>query len=100
MLARPITTAPRARLSQTLLRPATRSYATADKPPSAVANFYKSFTRPTLKVLLMATLTYQIAYLGWTKLEMDEIKAERTQEVETLEAQVEDLRKGQQTQMK
>ncbi|EEY18065.1 hypothetical protein VDBG_04174 [Verticillium alfalfae VaMs.102] len=65
----------RARYSRILLRPATRSYATADKPPSAVANFYKTFTRPTLKVLLMATLTYQIAYLAWTKLEMDEIKA-------------------------
>ncbi|KAM9880176.1 hypothetical protein VDGL01_05760 [Verticillium dahliae] len=97
---RPVTTMARARCSRILLRPATRSYATANKPPSAVANFYKTFTRPTLKVLLMATLTYQIAYLAWTKLEMDEIKAERTQEVQTLEAQVDELRKGQQMEKK
>ncbi|KAM0335741.1 hypothetical protein ACHAQA_000791 [Verticillium albo-atrum] len=90
----------RTRLPQTLLRPTTRSYATAKKPPSAVANFYRSFTRPTLKVLLMATLTYQTAYLAWTKLELDEIKAERAQEVETLESQLDELQKQQQIEKK
>lgn len=59
------------------------------------ANFYKTFTRPVLKVLLMATLTYQIAYVSWMKLEQDEIKEARTEEVAKLEAKVDDLQKQQ-----
>lgn len=41
------------------------------------AQFYKDFTRPVAKVLLMAMFTYQLAYWGWVKLEQDEIRAER-----------------------
>lgn len=40
--------------------------------------FYKTFTRPVAKTLLLALLTYQIIYWGWAKLEVDEIKQERT----------------------
>lgn len=40
-------------------------------------NFYKTFTRPVTKVLLMAVFTYQLAYWGWVKLEQDEIRADR-----------------------
>lgn len=36
--------------------------------------FYKTFTRPIAKVLLMATFTYQLAYWAWVKLETDEVK--------------------------
>ncbi|KAF3770700.1 hypothetical protein M406DRAFT_247643, partial [Cryphonectria parasitica EP155] len=39
--------------------------------------FYKTFTRPVAKVLLMAVFTYQLAYWGWVKLEQDEIRADR-----------------------
>lgn len=41
------------------------------------SQFYKDFTRPVAKVLLMAMFTYQLAYWGWVKLEQDEIRAER-----------------------
>jgi hypothetical protein len=40
-------------------------------------NFYKTFTRPIAKVLLLATFTYQLSYYFWVKLEKDEIKSER-----------------------
>ncbi len=40
----------------------------------------------------MATLTYQIAYMGWMKLEQDEAMADRSKEVTALEAKVEELR--------
>ncbi|EXF75263.1 hypothetical protein CFIO01_07586 [Colletotrichum fioriniae PJ7] len=56
--------------------------------------FYKTFTRPVLKVLLMATLTYQIAYWTWTKLEQDEIRGEKSKEIEGLEARVAELQAG------
>ncbi|KXH61763.1 hypothetical protein CNYM01_10259 [Colletotrichum nymphaeae SA-01] len=56
--------------------------------------FYKTFTRPVLKVLLMATLTYQIAYWTWTKLEQDEIRGEKSKEIESLEAKVAELQAG------
>ncbi|ROT43115.1 hypothetical protein SODALDRAFT_327284 [Sodiomyces alkalinus F11] len=67
---------------------AKRCYATEGKPPSDVAKFYKTFTRPVLKVLLMATLTYQVVYLLWVKLEQDEIRAERTETITDLETKV------------
>ncbi|KAK4062520.1 uncharacterized protein Triagg1_9890 [Trichoderma aggressivum f. europaeum] len=51
-----------------------RSYAT--KQPSPVAQFYKTFTRPIGKVLVLAVFTYQVAYWTWTKLEADEHIAE------------------------
>lgn len=47
------------------------------------AQFYKDFTRPVAKVLLMAMFTYQLAYWGWVKLEQDEIRAEREGEFAT-----------------
>jgi hypothetical protein len=39
--------------------------------------FYKTFTRPVAKCLLLAMFTYQLAYYAWVKLETDEIKTER-----------------------
>lgn len=45
--------------------------------PRPQSQFYKTFTRPVAKVLLMALLTYQLIYWSWLKLETDEIRAER-----------------------
>ncbi|RDL41390.1 uncharacterized protein BP5553_01369 [Venustampulla echinocandica] len=58
------------------------------KPSSPTTSFYKTFTRPVAKVLLMATFTYQLAYWAWVKLEKDEIKAQRSAEITELEAQL------------
>lgn len=35
--------------------------------------FYKTFTRPVAKVLILAVFTYQVAYWSWNKLEADEL---------------------------
>ncbi|OLN84458.1 hypothetical protein CCHL11_08202 [Colletotrichum chlorophyti] len=71
---------------------ATRFYSTSEeKRPSIVGNFYKTFTGPVLKVLLMATFTYQVTYWTWTKLEQDEIRADKQREIEGLEARVAEL---------
>lgn len=40
------------------------------------AQFYKTFTRPIGKVLVLAVFTYQVAYWTWVKLEADEHRAE------------------------
>ncbi|KAK3326252.1 hypothetical protein B0H66DRAFT_530261 [Apodospora peruviana] len=53
--------------------------------------FYKTFTRPVAKCLLLAVLTYQLIYWGWTKVEMDEIKENRQAEIAELEQQVKKL---------
>lgn len=37
------------------------------------SDFYKTFTRPIAKVLLLAVFTYQVAYYGWRKAESSEI---------------------------
>ncbi|KAK1989436.1 hypothetical protein LZ30DRAFT_817683 [Colletotrichum cereale] len=87
----------RAQRTTQIPRAVSRFYSTspdAEKRPSIVANFYKTFTRPVLKVLLMATLTYQIAYWSWTKLEQDEIREEKGREIEGLEAKVAELQAG------
>lgn len=39
--------------------------------------FYRQNGRPILKVLLMATFTYQLAYFGWRKMEAREMMAGR-----------------------
>jgi hypothetical protein len=68
--------------SSTLLRlqlASRRHYASQpSKPISATGEFYKTFTRPVAKTLLLALFTYQVVYWGWAKLEQDEIKEERT----------------------
>merc|ERR1712000_342958 len=51
-----------------------RTYATPSSNPTK--DFYKQFTRPVAKVLLMAVLTYQLVYFGWMTLETEEIKAQ------------------------
>lgn len=39
------------------------------------SNFYKTFSRPIAKVLILAVFTYQVAYWTWTNLEADEARA-------------------------
>ncbi|KFY58284.1 hypothetical protein V496_06191 [Pseudogymnoascus sp. VKM F-4515 (FW-2607)] len=58
------------------------------KPVSAHVDFYKTFARPIAKVLLLATFTYQLSYYFWVKLEKDEIKSERQNEILQLENQL------------
>lgn len=71
-----------------------RSYATSKQPsttvrPRAAVNestsqltscrqsqFYKTFTRPVAKVLVLAVFTYQVVYWSWVRLEADEVRAE------------------------
>ena len=93
----------RAHWQSLFLRPTRRTF--ASKPPnptvrrpflfsrsinnqangtSSQSEFYKTFTRPVAKVLLIAVLTYQIVYWSWVKLETDEIRAETDGEFPTL----------------
>ncbi|KAH7152486.1 hypothetical protein B0J13DRAFT_548546 [Dactylonectria estremocensis] len=65
----------------------TRAYSTK-KPPSAVSQFYKQFTRPVAKTLLIAVFTYQLAYWAWAKAEADEIRADRDATIAGLETTV------------
>ncbi|KAH8909013.1 hypothetical protein BR93DRAFT_977104 [Coniochaeta sp. PMI_546] len=65
-----------------------RATATADR---GLSEFYKTFTRPVAKCLLLAMFTYQLAYFAWVKLETDEIREERQAEVASLEEQVKNL---------
>ncbi|KAG4425973.1 hypothetical protein IFR04_000917 [Cadophora malorum] len=65
------------------------------KTVSPHVGFYKTFARPVAKVLLMATFTYQFVYWGWMYLEKDEIKKQKSAEVEGLEKQLAELTQGQ-----
>ncbi|KAK7425459.1 hypothetical protein QQZ08_008024 [Neonectria magnoliae] len=66
---------------------ARRSYSTK-KQPSPTSLFYKQFTRPIAKTMLIAVFTYQLAYWVWTKAATDEIRAERDATIAGLEATV------------
>ncbi|KAI9158766.1 LOW QUALITY PROTEIN: hypothetical protein HJFPF1_06764 [Paramyrothecium foliicola] len=58
--------------------------------PHLQSQFYKQFTRPIAKVLLLAVFTYQFAYWSWVKLETDEVRAERDATIAGLEAKIQD----------
>ncbi|KAK6585837.1 hypothetical protein PZA11_000894 [Diplocarpon coronariae] len=74
----------RSRSSKSPLRVMTQvrfsSTEAGQKIVSPHVGFYKTFTRPIAKVLLMATFTYQLTYWGWVYLEKAEIKKEKTGE--------------------
>ena len=55
---------------------------------------YGSLRRPWLKVFFGAFFTYQILYWSWEKMRTDEVIAQKTKEVQELEAQVEQLQKA------
>ncbi|KAL3589350.1 hypothetical protein FPOAC2_11516 [Fusarium poae] len=52
------------------------------------SQFYRTFTRPIAKTLLIAVFTYQLAYWTWVKLETDEVRAERDATIEKLETTI------------
>ncbi|KAL2676705.1 hypothetical protein Neosp_010469 [[Neocosmospora] mangrovei] len=54
-----------------------RAFASKASKPSVTSQFYRSFTRPIAKTLLLAVFTYQLVYWAWVKLETDEVRAER-----------------------
>ncbi|KAE8442449.1 hypothetical protein EG329_003350 [Mollisiaceae sp. DMI_Dod_QoI] len=66
--------------SKRAVQPRFNSTQAGQKQVSPHVGFYKTFTRPVAKVLLMATFTYQLTYWAWVKLEKDEIKREKTGE--------------------
>ncbi|OAA66268.1 hypothetical protein ISF_04106 [Cordyceps fumosorosea ARSEF 2679] len=71
----------------------TRAYATE---PSAnpASSFYKTFSRPIAKVMILAVFTYQVAYWSWIKLEADEAREKIDAEIETLEKKVEEYKEA------
>ncbi|SPO00721.1 uncharacterized protein DNG_03469 [Cephalotrichum gorgonifer] len=85
--ARPLPPSP----SKMRIESAMQSRLSSTSPPSPHGSFYKSFGRPITKVLLIAMLTYQLIYLGWVKLEVDETKAIRNAEIRELEDKVKEL---------
>ncbi|KAK1243534.1 hypothetical protein MKX08_001672 [Trichoderma sp. CBMAI-0020] len=70
---------------------AARSYAT--KQSGSAAQFYKTFTRPIGKVLVLAVFTYQVAYWTWLKLEADEHREETDATIAALETTVNEYQK-------
>ncbi|KAL7816990.1 hypothetical protein V8C44DRAFT_355993 [Trichoderma aethiopicum] len=73
-----------------------RQYATTKQQPSSgsAAQFYKTFTRPIGKVLVLAVFTYQVAYWTWVKLEADEHRAETDATIAELEKTVEEYQRA------
>ncbi|CEJ94511.1 hypothetical protein VHEMI10035 [[Torrubiella] hemipterigena] len=66
---------------------ATRRFYSA-QPANPTTQFYKTFTRPVAKVLLVAVFTYQVCYWSWVKLEADEMKRETDASIADLEKAV------------
>ncbi|CAG7558609.1 unnamed protein product [Fusarium equiseti] len=79
--------APRGVYNRGLLSVSRRTYANKTQP-SPTSQFYRTFTRPIAKTLLIAVFVYQLAYWSWVKLETDEIRAERDATIETLETTI------------
>ncbi|RDW81774.1 uncharacterized protein DSM5745_05331 [Aspergillus mulundensis] len=52
---------------------------------------YKAFTSPFAKVFLGAVFTYQIIYWTWVKLEMEEVKVGKNQQLAALEKEAREL---------
>ncbi|PLB44723.1 hypothetical protein P170DRAFT_439973 [Aspergillus steynii IBT 23096] len=65
----------------------------SNKPSSFAEGLarYKLFVGPFSKVFLGAIFTYQVLYWSWLKLEMDESKLEKNQEVAELEKKAREL---------
>ncbi|KAK3358959.1 hypothetical protein B0T25DRAFT_531599, partial [Lasiosphaeria hispida] len=61
------------------------------RPRSPTGTFYQTFSRPVAKCLLLALLTYQIAYWGWLKLDQDEQKADLSAQIAKMETQARGL---------
>ncbi|KAJ3479649.1 hypothetical protein NLG97_g8266 [Lecanicillium saksenae] len=71
----------------------TRTYAT-EQSTNPTASFYKTFSRPIAKVMILAVFTYQVAYWSWTKLEADEAREKIDAEIGVLEKKVEEYKES------
>ncbi|KOS18028.1 hypothetical protein ESCO_002527 [Escovopsis weberi] len=71
-LAAPLRATFLSRYYQPTSRCARREYSSKTKSSNPTSDFYKTFTRPVSKVLVLAIFTYQVAYWTWAKLESDE----------------------------
>ncbi|TLD23985.1 hypothetical protein PspLS_06628 [Pyricularia sp. CBS 133598] len=60
-------------------------WSSSSSKPSLSGDFYKTFGRPILKVVLSAMFVYQVAYYAWVKMETDEITRDRQAEIAKLE---------------
>lgn len=56
--------------------------------PNPHTNFYRTHGRALLKALTLAFFTYQVVYWAWLVLETEEIKADKSREIEKLESEV------------
>ncbi|EKJ70386.1 hypothetical protein NXS19_012578 [Fusarium pseudograminearum] len=79
--------APKGAFNRAIYSTSRRMYASKSQP-SPTSQFYRTFTRPIAKTLLIAVFSYQLAYWSWVKLETDEIRAERDATIEKLETTI------------
>ncbi|RDA86535.1 hypothetical protein CP532_1908 [Ophiocordyceps camponoti-leonardi (nom. inval.)] len=68
-----------------------RTFASSTGQPGPTSTFYKTFSRPIAKTLILAVFTYQLAYWAWAKLEADDVRAEQLANIAQLEAQVREM---------
>ncbi|KAJ5782226.1 hypothetical protein N7457_004000 [Penicillium paradoxum] len=54
-------------------------------------NQYRAFTGPFAKVFLGGVFVYQVLYWTWLKLEMDETKVQKNEQVAVLEKQAREM---------
>ncbi|KAJ5558168.1 hypothetical protein N7535_008384 [Penicillium sp. DV-2018c] len=54
-------------------------------------NKYRAFASPFAKVFLGGVFVYQVLYWTWLKLEMDETKVAKNEQVKTLEKQAREM---------
>ncbi|KAK5050992.1 hypothetical protein LTR84_003551 [Exophiala bonariae] len=76
------------------LRQSPAGHELEDRP----VNFYRSHGRALFKALTLAFFSYQVVYWSWLTLETEELKANKDQEIKSLETQVrllDETRKGQ-----
>ncbi|KAL4784256.1 hypothetical protein BJX76DRAFT_357218 [Aspergillus varians] len=52
---------------------------------------YKLFASPFAKVFLGAVFTYQVIYWTWVKLEMEDVKVDKNQQLAALEKEAREL---------
>jgi hypothetical protein len=64
------------------------------RPPNPHTDFYRSHGRALFKALTLAFFTYQVCYWAWLVLETEEIKDQKSREIESLEGEVRLLDEG------
>ncbi|KGO72288.1 hypothetical protein PITC_050880 [Penicillium italicum] len=72
----------------------TQAIFNSSQKPSAYKegmNQYRTFTGPFAKVFLGGVFVYQVLYWTWLKLEMDETKVSKNEQVAALEKEARDI---------